>query len=617
MAERRSNYWDNIKGILIILVVFAHFLYAFTDIAPIGAIVRVIYVFHMPAFVFVSGYFSKSERSRSGDSLLKLAAAYLFFNALFMLIALIKGESVNLITPYYSMWYLLSLISWRLIMRILPKKRYLLILSLIFALLVGFFPDVENGLSLRRTAAFFPFFLFGFFFDDAQNSFRRMKRGLKCLTGLIGIPCLLLVSHYFITAIGIGLNSLLMTHYLSFVELIIRVLIFALAFFVIVLLLTVSPERKLPFVTKAGRNSLAIYLTHRYLTLLYQDVLLIAFPELLSAKWLILFSALLTVAVILFFGSDRFSVFLNRALSNAVSLLKGRPEKGRPGLGALLCIAMLICVLVFPALVSAKEWRRLTDTQPDPIYPVMNDNELAAYDDAFRLVFAGDLILLEDQVKRAYGENGYDFSPMFEYTGEYIASADLAVGVLEGPLGGPEIGWSCSNFDDGKELALNYPDEFAEAIQEAGFDIVTTANNHLLDKGEAAAFRTLDVLDGLGLSHICAMTADDYIAELAGLSDLIRKANPDAGLVFIAPWTSIDGDPYTDLSYAEKTDLNGQYTDALKNWCQSEGFTFIDANPFIEDALMRKPSSFYLIDHIHPNSTAGIRLYSEAVMTYR
>ena len=56
----RSAYWDNIKGFLIILVVFAHCLFNLQNSPLNNAVVDAIYMFHMPAFVFVSGYFSKS-----------------------------------------------------------------------------------------------------------------------------------------------------------------------------------------------------------------------------------------------------------------------------------------------------------------------------------------------------------------------------------------------------------------------------------------------------------------------------------------------------------------------------------------------------------------------------
>ena len=63
----RSPYWDNIKGFLIALVVFAHCLYAFQSFRLNDVLVDAIYFFHMPAFVFTSGYFSKSKRASRAE----------------------------------------------------------------------------------------------------------------------------------------------------------------------------------------------------------------------------------------------------------------------------------------------------------------------------------------------------------------------------------------------------------------------------------------------------------------------------------------------------------------------------------------------------------------------
>ena len=79
-ASRRSAYYDNYKGIMIILVVFAHMLYDLQSSELINYITDTIYVFHMPAFVFSTGFLSKSENSRSGKSLLRLFSLYLVFN---------------------------------------------------------------------------------------------------------------------------------------------------------------------------------------------------------------------------------------------------------------------------------------------------------------------------------------------------------------------------------------------------------------------------------------------------------------------------------------------------------------------------------------------------------
>ncbi len=110
-------------------------------------------------------------------------------------------------------------------------------------------------------------------------------------------------------------------------------------------------------------------------------------------------------------------------------------------------------------------------------------------------MFCGDLILLEDQVKRAFDGKDYNFNDMFDFTRKYISAADFSIGVFEGPLGGDKQLYSNSNYGDGKRLRLNFPDEFADAIKDAGFALVTTANNHVLDCGLDGALRTIEVLN--------------------------------------------------------------------------------------------------------------------------
>ncbi len=93
-------------------------------------------------------------------------------------------------------------------------------------------------------------------------------------------------------------------------------------------------------------------------------------------------------------------------------------------------------------------------------------------------------------------KNGkYEFDEMFKYTSDLFKKSDLAIGVYEGPSAGNETSFSTSNYDDGLPLALNYPDEFAESVKKAGINLVSTANNHLLDKNVYGALRTIDILD--------------------------------------------------------------------------------------------------------------------------
>ena len=118
MKKTRNLIWDNYKGILIFLVVFSHFLYAHANTFPntiTNDIVRFIYMFHMPAFIFCSSYFSVSSNSNSKKSIIKLLMYYLIFNTLMMLyLYFFNNKDLVFMSPYNSYWYLLSLIIWRL-----------------------------------------------------------------------------------------------------------------------------------------------------------------------------------------------------------------------------------------------------------------------------------------------------------------------------------------------------------------------------------------------------------------------------------------------------------------------------------------------------------------------
>lgn len=112
------------------------------------------------------------------------------------------------------------------------------------------------------------------------------------------------------------------------------------------------------------------------------------------------------------------------------------------------------------------------------------------------LLFVGDAMQHQAQLDRAKqaGNGIYDYSDCFTMIAPAISKADYAVCNLEVPLGG---GPSYSGYP-----CFSAPDSFAEALKNAGFDMMLTANNHCLDRRDKAARRTLNALDSLGLDHI-------------------------------------------------------------------------------------------------------------------
>lgn len=115
--------------------------------------------------------------------------------------------------------------------------------------------------------------------------------------------------------------------------------------------------------------------------------------------------------------------------------------------------------------------------------------------DTIRLVFAGDVMGHSTQINGARKEGGdscYNFVPVFQYVKDYFSSADLAIANLEVTFAGePYTGYP----------RFSSPESLAEALQETGFDILVTANNHILDNGRSGLESTINALDKLGFTH--------------------------------------------------------------------------------------------------------------------
>jgi len=110
------------------------------------------------------------------------------------------------------------------------------------------------------------------------------------------------------------------------------------------------------------------------------------------------------------------------------------------------------------------------------------------------LLFIGDIMVHDTQLPPAYlnDSDTYDFSESFKFIQPEIENADLALANLECPLAGLPY----TSFP-----TFSAPDNIAVSAQNAGIDVLFTANNHACDKWRAGIVRTNNVLDSLGILH--------------------------------------------------------------------------------------------------------------------
>ena len=121
MKAERDYFFDNIKAVLIFFVVLGHFLLPIHEEGILVLIKRLIYVFHMPLFVFVSGYFSKriyKDGRFNFKKILYLIKAYIVFVIAIQAVYAISGfrsfSEINFFSQSGAPWYLFAMIVWYL-----------------------------------------------------------------------------------------------------------------------------------------------------------------------------------------------------------------------------------------------------------------------------------------------------------------------------------------------------------------------------------------------------------------------------------------------------------------------------------------------------------------------
>lgn len=174
MGSKRIALFDNIKGVLIVLVVFGHLMHPVHNSNPaLSACFDVIYLFHMPLFVLVSGLFAKGAYRDGKLNVNRIISFFVLGFAFQLALAIINGARLTpqRICAFTSgPWYLLAMAYWYALTPVLAKLGFKrgMALSLVIALAWGAV-DLSSGfLAISRTMAFLPCFALGYYLTPAQ-----------------------------------------------------------------------------------------------------------------------------------------------------------------------------------------------------------------------------------------------------------------------------------------------------------------------------------------------------------------------------------------------------------------------------------------------------------------
>lgn len=281
-SKGRLYFYDNAKFILILLVVLAHYLSPLMTAFPA---VRVLWLtinsFHMPAFIFISGFFAKSYIAPDRTIKVQRTSTYIILFlvsqlAVSMFEWFVLGEKFpfSLTNARSSLWFLQCLIIWHLVLPYVARFKASITIpaSIIMALYIGYETQCGNFMALSRVFVHFPFFLCGYYCAQATLEKLFLNRiriplllaGAAIVTLYAVFPKLgvgkLLTSNYPYALID-GIHTLPAPLYWAA-----RLGFYAAAFILGAAFLSIIPRGKVLY-SSLGSKSLSVYILHRFVYL--------------------------------------------------------------------------------------------------------------------------------------------------------------------------------------------------------------------------------------------------------------------------------------------------------------------------------------------------------------
>ncbi len=223
----------------------------------------------MPAFVFISGYFSKNYEHAAETAVARCLVPFLIFNTIFLMLFFRKNmDIINIFYPEYIFWYFLSLFFWRILIGPLMKVKFILPISVFVALYIGCIDEAGKFFSISRTLVFFPFFIMGAM--CTEDIIEKIRKVPKLLCGLLlvllcGLTAYMNISGFIYVKLYESINSYHILQMGNIQGILKRLIILAVAAAMIFCIINLMTAKKNPL-TKYGRNTACVYVLSGFVT---------------------------------------------------------------------------------------------------------------------------------------------------------------------------------------------------------------------------------------------------------------------------------------------------------------------------------------------------------------
>ncbi|GAB3652638.1 acyltransferase family protein [Actinocorallia lasiicapitis] len=166
-AKRRDPFFDNAKYLAILLVAAGHTIVGLRHKVPAAeALYLYVYMFHMPLFIVITGYFSRNFTfggNKARKLITNLGVPYVVFEVLYSLMEWRITDNdlrISLLDPIYLTWFMLALFAWRLSTPVWQQVRWPLAVAVVIAL-ISYTGPMSGQLDMHRIFGLAPFYVLG------------------------------------------------------------------------------------------------------------------------------------------------------------------------------------------------------------------------------------------------------------------------------------------------------------------------------------------------------------------------------------------------------------------------------------------------------------------------
>lgn len=368
--KERISYYDNLKLLLIFLVVLGHFLPVIAD-KSVGATVihTYIYLFHMPLFVFLSGMFAKKAIDNKDErKIIGFLIIYVIFRVGIYLskkyIFGINNVALNIFNSKGAPWYIFSLAVWYTILMIVGKynKKVLLGISFIISILAVCDSKIGDFLCASRIITFLPFFIIGYYVDAIKIKDIVSKKEVRILSILIlalvgGLLVILLDNKellniiYHVSTGRVSYKGLNMTMTTAMIW---RAGWYIVSIIMSVAFMSIVPKRKLALISKFGTRTLSVYVLHLFVLMIIENTVLESM--IVSNSYRLFIIIIISILTTIVLSLKPFTIGFNKILTIDYRKLLEKDEKRKiidyKKITKIIMIILIVAILLLSSIIG-------------------------------------------------------------------------------------------------------------------------------------------------------------------------------------------------------------------------------------------------------------------------